>query len=235
MRKRKGENLDIAWHGYSCFRITERGHTSVVTDPFGAEKALAKMRLNADLVTVSHNREGHQVGEIRGQTYVIAGPGEYEVGELFVTGIALHHHDEEKGLVLNNVAYHFEYPNAQTVLHLGALRQLPDPSIFEQLDQVNALLLPVEAALHNGDQLADLISVIEPNFVVPMQPIQLSDADYSLALDGFLKLMGVSGLEEQDGLRVTPTSLPEQTQVVPLRSNHSRSAAAKRVKSDQTK
>jgi len=209
--------LDIAWHGYSCFRITERGHTSVVTDPFGTEKALAKMRLNADLVTVSHDRDGHRVDGVRGHVYVIDGPGEYEVGELFVTGIALHHHDEENDRVLYNIAYHFEYPNAQTVLHLGALRQLPDPSIFEQLDQVNALLLPVEAAHHNGDQLADLISVIEPNYVVPMQPVQLSDADYALAVEGFLKLMGVSGLEEQDGLRVNPTSLPEQTQVALLR------------------
>lgn len=212
--------MDIAWHGFSCFRITERGHTSVVTDPFGTKKALAKMRLNADLVTVSHDQAGHRVGEVRGQVYVIAGPGEYEVGELFVTGIALHHHDAENDRVLDNVAYHFEYPNALNVLHLGALRQLPDPSIFEQLDQVNVLLLPVEAAHHGGDQLADLISVIEPNYVVPMQPIRLRDADYSLAVEAFLKLMGVSGLTMQDGLRVTPTSLPEQTQVAILRSSH---------------
>lgn len=227
--------MDIAWHGYSCFRITERGHTSVVTDPYGTKKALAKMRLNADLVTVSHDRDGHRVADIRGQIYVIAGPGEYEVGELFVTGIALHHHDAENDRVFNNVAYHFEYPNALNVLHLGVLHQLPDPSIFEQLDQVNVLLLPVEAAHHGGDQLADLISVIEPNYVVPMQPIRLKEADYALAVEGFLKLMGVSGLEQQDGLRVNPTSLPEQTQVALLRSNHSRSAAAKRVNRAHTK
>jgi len=212
--------LDIAWHGYSCFRITERGHTSVVTDPFGAKKTLAKMRLNADLVTVSHNRERHQVADIRDQKYVIVGPGEYEVGELFVTGIALHHHDVEKDAVSDNVAYHFEYPNGLNVLHLGALHQLPDPSIFERLDQVNVLLLPVEDALLAGNQLADLISVIEPNYVVPMQPIRLRDADFSIAVDGFLKLMGASSVEAQAGLRLTSTSLPEQTQVSLLRSNH---------------
>ena len=211
--------MDIAWHGYSCFRITERGHTSVVTDPFGTKKALAKMRLNADLVTVSHDRAGHRVDDIRGQKYVIAGPGEYEIGELFVTGIALHHYDGERDQVLDNVAYHFEYPNDLNVLHVGALHQLPDPSIFEQLDQVNVLLLPVEAALLGGDQLADLISVIEPNYVVPMRPTRLSEADFMFAVDGFLKLMGVSGVQEQDGLRMTPTSLPEQTQVALLRSD----------------
>ena len=192
----------------------------MVTDPFGAKKALAKMRLNADLVTVSHKRAEHRVDDIRDQKYVIAGPGEYEVGELFVTGIALRHHDLEKDVVSDNVAYHFEYPNGLNVLHLGALHQLPDPSIFQRLDQVNTLLLPVEDALLAGDQLADLISVIEPNYVVPMRPIRLRDSDFSTAMDGFLKLMGVNSVEAKDGLRLTPTSLPEQTQVALLRSNH---------------
>ena len=209
--------MDIAWHGYSCFRIIERGHTSVVTDPFGAGNALAKLRLNADLVTVSHNRAGHQVGDIRDHRHVIAGPGEYEVDELFVTGIALHHHDVEADAVSENVAYHFDYPNGLGILHLGALRRLPDPSIFEPLDQVNVLLLPVEDAHNGGDRLADLISVIEPNYVVPMRPIKQGDADYTIAVEGFLKLMGLSGVEAQDCLRVTPTSLPEQTQVSLLR------------------
>ncbi len=207
--------MDIAWHGYSCFRITERGHTSVVTDPFGSKTALAKMRLSADLVTISHDQARHPADAIRGQAYVIAAPGEYEVGELFVTGIALHRYDEAQGLVLDNVAYHFEYPNALNVLHLGALHQLPDPSRFEQLDQVNALLLPLREALLS-DQLADLISVIEPNYVLPMRPISQSEAEFSKAAEGFLKLMGVNSVEAQAGLRITAASLPEQTQVALL-------------------
>ena len=211
--------MDIAWHGYSCFRITERGHTSVVTDPFRSKQGDAKLRLSADLVTVSHDRAKHRVEEIRDQQYVIAGPGEYEVGELFITGIALHHHDVEAGKVLENVAYHFEYPNDLSVLHLGALRQLPDPSTFEQLDQVNVLLLPVKEALP-GENLADLISVIEPNYVVPMQATGLRDGDFSAAMDGFLKLMGVNNVEAQSGLRLAQTNLPEQTQVALLSVNH---------------
>lgn len=209
--------MDIAWHGYSCFRITERGHTSVVTDPFGTKTALTKMRLTADLVTVSHDQAAHRVDAIRGQAYVITGPGEYEVGELFVTGIALHHHDVEQDSTLDNVAYYFEYPNSLNVLHLGALRQLPDPSTFERLDQVNVLLLPVAEGLFGGNQLADLISVIEPSYVLPMRPISLREAEFSKAVDDFLKLMGVNNVEAQDGLRITPSSLPEQTQVALLR------------------
>ena len=211
--------MDINWYGYSCFRITERGHTSVVTDPYHPSLDLAELRLKADLVTVSHEGAGEQVNDIRDQQYVITGPGEYEIGELFVTGIALHHHEPENGAVNHNVAYHFEYPNSLNVLHLGILHQLPDQSVLEQLDQVNALLLPVENAVLSGDELADLISVIEPNFVVPMQPASLAHDDYSSAVDAFLKTMGVNNVEAQDGLRVTPSAMPEQTQVVLLRPN----------------
>jgi L-ascorbate metabolism protein UlaG (beta-lactamase superfamily) len=216
--------LDITWHGYSCFRITERGHTSVVTDPYHPTQALANWRLKADLVTVSHDQAGCQADDIRDQKYVIAGPGEYEVGELFVTGIALHQLEAQKDILLENVAYHFEYPNGLNVLHLGALHQLPDQSIFEGLDQVNALLLPVqEDTVVAGDRLADLISVIEPNFILPMRPGRISGEEFSSAVAGFLKLMGVNSLEAQDSLRVTPTGLPKQTQVALLRANHNSS------------
>lgn len=211
--------MDIVCHGFSCFRITERGHTSVVTDPYAANADFAKLRLAADLVTVSHKRARHRVEDIRDAKYVIAGPGEYEVGELFVTGIALHHHDAGTDAVSENVAYHFEYPNGLNVLHLGALSQLPDPSIFERMDQVNALLLPVDAALLGGDQLTDLISVIEPNYVAPMQPIRLRAGDFAAALEGFLKLMGVNSVEAQTSLRLTPANLPEQTQIALLEAN----------------
>ncbi len=209
--------MDIAWHGYSCFRITERGHTSVVTDPFAKNHDSGKLRLSADLVTVSHKRARHRVEDVRDRKYVIAGPGEYEVGELFVTGVALHHHDAERDALSENVAYHFEYPNGLSVLHLGALRELPEPSTFERFDQVNALLLPLDATRLTGDPLADLISVIEPNYVAPMRPITLGGEAFAAAVDGFLKLMGVKDAAAQDGLRLTPSNLPEQTQVVLLR------------------
>lgn len=211
--------MEITWHGNSCFRITERNHISVVTDPGHAQTDVAKLRLRANLVTVSHDRDSHAVEQIKDSDYVIAGPGEYEVGELFVTGIAMHLHDVENDRVLDNVAYFFQYPNNLNVLHLGALHQLPDQSIIEQLDDVNVLLLPVGGADLGGDKLADLISMIEPNFVVPMRPASVAGDDYSTAVDGFLKAMGVNNLEAQDGLRVTASMMPEQTQVVLLRAD----------------
>ena len=208
--------MDITWYGYSCFRITERGHTSVLTDPHHPQLNLAKLGLKADLVTISHDSLAEQVAAVRGEKYVISGAGEYEVGELFVTGLPLHVQDSQSGKIHSNVAYHLEYPNSLNVLHLGLLHQKPDQSIIEQFDEVRVLLLPVGGAGLGSDDLADLISMIEPRYVLPMQPARVSDKAFTTALDSLLAGMGVADVEWQDMLRVTLSGLDEPMQVIRL-------------------
>lgn len=212
--------MDITWFGRNCFRIIERGHTSVVTDPHKPAKGAPELKLRADLVTVSHDLSRHNVEQVKDHDYVISGPGEYEVGDLFVTGIQLHIHDPAKDRVLDNIAYLFEFSNNLSVLHLGKLRQVPDQSMIEQLDEVNVLLMPVNggAGLPN-EQLAELISLIEPNLVIPMYRGKDGSADGGPIVDSFLKAMGVGQTEPVDTLRVTMSLLPEQTQVVLLRAS----------------
>ncbi len=210
--------MDITWHGHSCFRITERGQTSVVTDPYNASIGLPELSVKADLVTVSHDQPGHNAVElVKGYDYVIGGAGEYEIGELFVTGIPMHYHDEETDTVLHNVAYLFEYSNHMTVLHLGDLHHVPDQSTIEQLGEVNVLLIPVGGGRGlRAAQAADVIALVEPHFVVPMH---YAIEGLSIELDNverFLKAMGVSQAQEMDTLKVSSTSLPEQTQVILL-------------------
>ena len=193
----------------------ERGHTSVVTDPYSPVAGSAELKLKADLVTVSGGQpDGDALNLVRGHEYVIAGGGEYEIGELFVTGIPMHVYDEERERVRKNVAYLFEYPNHLTVLHLGNLHQAPDQATIEQLGEVQVLLTPVEGG--QGDQMMDAVALVEPNYVVPMHADGAAESD---SLDRFLKAMGISRPEAMDALRVTASSLPEQTQVALLRAN----------------
>ena len=210
--------MEIVWYGHSCFRITERGQTSIVTDPYHPSIGLPELKLKADLVSVSHDQPGHNAVElVKNYEYVVAGSGEYEIGGLFVTGIPMHYYDEETDTVTENVAYLYEYSNNLTVLHLGDLHHVPDQSTIEQLGEVNVLLIPVGGGrgLRAG-QAADVIALVEPHFVVPMHyamnglNIELDD------VDRFLKTMGVSQPQEVDVLKVTSGSLPEQTQVVLL-------------------
>jgi len=215
--------LDITYFGGSCFRITERGHTSVLTDPHLPDDRLEALHLKADLVTLSHKADPQQLAPIRDRQYTITGAGEYEVGELFVTGMPLHRYDEARSSILHNVAYIIEYPNGLTLLHLGALNAPPDLSIAEQLDEVHACMLPIGGEHLSGDQMADLISAIEPTFVIPMRHACLPLVDYPEALEGFLKAMGAGEVAEQDSLRLSASSLPETSQIALLRANQPKS------------
>ncbi len=207
--------MDITWYGHSCFRLTERGQISVVTDPFHEDIGIAvPPRLKGDVVTVSHHAHGHNnVDAVKGFQYVLEGPGEYELGGIFFSGIAMHHIGEDQ-IVRPNVAYTVQYGDL-TVLHLGDLSHIPDQSTIESLGEVHVALVPVGGG--NGLTAADaaeVIALIEPNYIVPMHYMLDGLTVLLDPVEKFLKEMGVSKVQEEESLRVTMSSLPEQPQVI---------------------
>lgn len=207
--------MDITWYGHSCFRITERGQVSVVADPYADTIGLPPLKLKADVVTISHDEAGHNHLEaVKGDPHVLVGPGEYEIGGMFVSGIAMHYVGEDTARW--NVAYLYQY-DSLTVLHLGDLSHVPDQSTVEALGEVNVLLVPVGGGnALRASQAADVIAMIEPQFIVPMH-YELPGLAVPLEpVDKFLKAMGVSKVQEEDVLKVTAGALPEQPQVVLL-------------------
>jgi L-ascorbate metabolism protein UlaG (beta-lactamase superfamily) len=209
--------LDIIWYGHSCFRIFERGQTTVVTDPYAPSIGLPELKLKADVVTVSHAEPGHNFVDGVKHDFLLQGPGEYEMGGVFITGIAMHYIDEETGEARPNVAYHIQYDSGLTVLHVGDLAHLPDQSTVENLGEVNVLLVPVGGgkSLRAGTA-AEVIAMIEPNYIIPMH-YALPELTIELdPVDKFLKAMGVSRVQEAEMLRLTSGELPEQPQVVVL-------------------
>lgn len=209
--------MDITWYGHSCFRLTERNKISVVTDPFADSIGLPPLKLKADVVTISHDEPGHNyTGAVKGDIHILTTPGEYEIGGVFVTGVPMHFVEEPAAR--SNIAYLFDFDNI-TVLHLGDLAHIPDQSTIEALGQVNVLLLPVGGG--NGlraAQAAEVVALIEPNFIVPMH-YALPGLKFDLdPLDKFLKAMGVGKVQEVETLKVSASDLSgEQSQVIVLK------------------
>lgn len=208
--------MDITWYGHSCFRIYERGRITIITDPYSSAIGLEVPKLKGDVVTVSHDEPGHNfVDAVKGFEHVIQTAGEYEIGGVFVTGIAMHLVND--GVARRNIAYLVQY-NGLTLLHLGDLAHIPDQSTIQSLGEVNVLLVPVGGG--NGmraSQAAEVVALIEPHFVIPMH-YALPGLSVELdPVDKFLKAMGVSRAQEEDILKVSEGTLPEQPQVVILR------------------
>ncbi|MBL8156265.1 MAG: MBL fold metallo-hydrolase [Anaerolineae bacterium] len=206
--------MDITWYGHSCFRLTERNRIAVVTDPFADVIGLPVPRLKADVVTISHDQPGHNYVEaVKGVSHILSGPGEYEIGGVFLTGIELHLIERDPRW---NVAFRIEYDNV-TVLHLGDLAHVPDQSTIEDFGEVTVLLLPVGGGQGlRAAQAAEVVGLVEPSYVVPMH-YALPGMNIDLEpVDKFLKAMGVSTVQETDVLKVSGGEAPEQTQVILL-------------------
>ena len=215
-----GGCVEITWHGFSCFKLAERGSATVVTDPYNSVQAgLAPLKLAADIVTVSHTIPTiTDPGMIAGTPYMITGPGEYEVGGVFITGIQTGGH-KASGALENqeqNTLYVFDF-NALTVAHLGDLNRILTQAEIEAIGTVNVAFVPI-GSQHglNAARAAEVINQLEPNLVIPMHYAEPADRIPLDALGKFLKEMGLSEVEKQPSLKVTSSSLPEETQVVVL-------------------
>jgi L-ascorbate metabolism protein UlaG (beta-lactamase superfamily) len=209
--------VDITWYGHSCFRIAERGSITLLTDPYGPELGLPPLKpMKAEVVTISHDRPGHNYMEaVKSPTLVARSPGEYEVGGVFINGIAMHTITED--VVLPNVAYRIQY-GALRVLHLGDLARVPDQQALEDLLDVNVLLIPVGGGAGlKANVAAEVVSLIEPNYIIPMHYALPGLAVELDPVDKFLKEMGVTKVQEEDVLKLTVANLPEQPQVIVLR------------------
>jgi len=205
--------MELTWYGMSCFRISERKQATVVTDPYDGALGLPPLKLKADVVTVSHDANGHNyVKGVQGWQYDLTGPGEYEIGGVFITGIAT----ADDTRPAPNVIYLFDY-DGLTVAHLGDMQKVPSQTQIEALELVNVLLVPVGGGNSlNAAQASELVSMLEPNIVIPMH-YHIPKLKVKLeGVDRFLKEMGVTDPKEESSLRISSTNLPEETETVLL-------------------
>ncbi len=209
--------MEITWYGLSCFRLTERGMATVVTDPYDYKVVGYKsLNLRGNIVSVSHDAPGHNnVSAVKTKPRVINGPGEFEIGGVFVTAVQTNSSKNQK-YEKRNILCVFDYDGV-TVAHLGDIRRVPSQSQIEALGTVNIALVPVGSGNGlNAAKAAEVVSLLEPGIVIPMH-YSTPDCKIKLdSLDKFLKEMGLSNIEPVPSLKVTKSSIPSETRVVVL-------------------
>ena len=214
--------MEINWHGLSCFRLTERGMATVVTDPYDHNVAgFEPIKLRGEIVTVSHDAPGHNfVSTVKGRNRVITGPGEFEIGGVFITGVQTNRRTKSSPEELRNTLYVFDYDGI-TIAHLGDIQKVPNQTEVENLGGVNVALVPVGGGGSlNAAKAAEIVSLLEPGIVIPMH-YQLPESNLDLSpISRFLKEMGVGEIEPVPSLKVTRTSVPAESRVVVLEHKH---------------
>jgi L-ascorbate metabolism protein UlaG (beta-lactamase superfamily) len=205
--------MDITWLGHSCFRI-KGSRATVVTDPYPPDLGYSLGKPTAHIVTVSHQHPNHvYVQGVGGEPRLITGPGEYEIRDVLVIGVATFH-DAEKGRNRGkNTVYLMEIDEV-AVCHLGDLGHVLTADQVEEIGNVDVLLLPVGGvSTITAPIAAEVVRQLEPKAVVPMHYKTPAISWELESVERFLKEIGVKQLEPQPKLSFTKSSLPASTQV----------------------
>ncbi len=213
--------MELTWYGLGCFRIIERGYPAVVMDPFNEEETgLVLPRSRSEIVTSSVLLDEPQQARwkgLRGVSRTLAGPGEYEIGGVFITGVATFRDRKHGAEAGQNIAYAVNV-NGVVVCHLGEIGHTPSQAQVEALGSVNVLLIPVGVPGGLTPAMAsEIVSLIEPDIVVPMNYHTPGLRLKRNPVDRFLKEMGVTWGDAQPSLKVLSAGVEaEETQVVLL-------------------
>jgi len=208
--------MEIVWLGHSCFRIRGKEAT-IVTDPFDRTLGYPVRKPTASIVTVSHHHPQHSFLEgVAGSPKVISRPGEYEIANVFINGIATFH-DADRGEHRGKNTVYLVQIEEVSICHLGDLGHVPTAEQSEQMSDTDILMVPVGGGATIGAAAAvEIISLLQPKLVIPMHfKTEVVKMDLE-PLEHFLKEMGLKEVVSQPKLNVSKSSLPPETSVVVL-------------------
>ncbi|MFZ2253080.1 MAG: MBL fold metallo-hydrolase [Minisyncoccia bacterium] len=194
----------ITYHGAECFKVSF-GDTTIVFNPISKKSKLTSARFGANVSFVSLNHPDFngtdEMSYGSKQTFVIDGPGEYEVGEVTARGYGVQTMYE--GVARFNTIYQVNLEGIGMVF-LGALgSEAIDPKILGELDDIDILFVPIGG----GDVLdvpaaTKLATKLEAKCIIPMH---YDDA----ALKAFFKEEGIDPIKPVEKLTIKKKDLLE--------------------------
>jgi len=216
--------MHIVWHGQSCFQITAaRGkaeHVSVVIDPFDEATGLRVPSLSADALLITHDHHDHNNKKaVKGDPLVIENPGEYEIKDVYIQGVASWHDEKEGKERGPNTIYIIEAEDMR-LCHLGDFGQKElEASQLDKIGNVDILMVPVGGVYTiNSKGAAKVIAQLEPRIVIPMH-YHIPKLKVKLeGVDKFLKKKKKKSTEAQQKLLIKRKDLPsEETKIIVLK------------------
>lgn len=208
---------EFRWFGHNCFRIRAREAT-ILTDPVGRRTGYTLPKATpADLITLSHEGSAAvSVDGLKTEAAILRGPGEYEIHDVFVTGIRTFQDDKRGAERGHNTVYLIEV-EGMVVCHLGNLGHVLNEEQAEAMTNVDILLVPVGGGgALEPSVAAEVVTQIAPKLVIPMR-YATSQGDRELkGVEPFCKELGVEVPAPEEKLTIRQSELGETIRVVPL-------------------
>jgi len=198
----------INWYGEGCFKISE-GSLTIMTDPIESSSGLSAPRFKSDIVIKTllkspTTEDAKPLSTTDGDTHIIAGPGEFEIKGVHVSGWPLTKESNDKFI---KSVFRVEFGD-MTLGILGHISEFSDPEIFEELGDIDILFIPGgNAPFINQSDAAKLIRQIEPRLVVPCFFKVKGLKRKANSVDDFLKELGQSKVIAQEKLTIKKKDL----------------------------
>jgi L-ascorbate metabolism protein UlaG (beta-lactamase superfamily) len=204
--------LDIQFYGANCISLSHKGSRIVIDD--NLDKLGAKAVLKAeDTALYTNGRTGGGKAKL-----VFDGPGEYEVSDVSITGIAARAHMDETG---KQSATMFKLTlGDQSILVTGHIYPELNDSQLESIGIIDLMLVPVGGNGYTVDPVGalKLIKSIEPKLVIPTHYADKA-LNYEVPqqdLANALKELGMEPKETLSKLRLKPAEISDITQLIVL-------------------
>ena len=199
----------ITYQGGEFFKM-QFGDTVVAFNPPAKESALKSARFGADVAFVSLNHQdfnGTETLEFGDKKpFVISGPGEYEVKNIFIKGFkSKSHYGAGNGTKDKiNTIYTLSL-DSMNICFLGALAEDIDAETKEAIDDVDLLFVPIGGEGVLTPAAAYKLAVkLEPKVIIPMHFGAVGDKN---ALKVFLKEAGEESVKPVDKLTLKKKDL----------------------------
>jgi len=234
--------MQIIWHGQSCFEISatpaRNSQVKIVIDPFFEGTGLRAPRLEADILLSTRGNYNHNdIKAVSGAPsassgqapFLISGPGEYEIKNIFVQGIAslavnASSGNEKKAKESGEKTVYIVEAEDLKLCHLGDLSQkeLTEEQL-EKIGEVDVLMIPVGNlyTLSAKDALK-IMAQIEPKITIPMcyalPKLKMPGSGKLDGVDKFLKSLGVKSIEPLSKLVIKQKEVStEEAKIVVLK------------------
>jgi L-ascorbate metabolism protein UlaG (beta-lactamase superfamily) len=206
----------ITYFGKQFFKI-QQGEMTLAFNPVSKNsKTGISTRFGADLALISTNHPDYNGEEqlFHGDRapFIISGPGDYEVKDIFIKGLLSNAEIENKKYI--NTIYSLTVDGINLVF-LGALSDINlSKEVKEVISEPDIIFVPADGnGLIDAKSSAKLVFSLEPKMIIPM--------DYtSASLKSFLKEMEAEEIAPVEKLTLKKKDLEnKKNEVVVLKSN----------------
>jgi L-ascorbate metabolism protein UlaG (beta-lactamase superfamily) len=205
--------MELQFFGANCIVLSTKGVRIVIDDTL--ESLGAKSIIKPDDVALFTSSE-HEPVKSR---LMFDSPGEYEVSDISIVGIASRSHMDESESNHTTTMYKIIIGEIR-VLITGHIHPDISDSLLEKIGTIDVLVIPVGGSGYTLDPVGAIkvIKEIEPKLIIPTHYDE-KDLNYpvpQVSLDNALKELGMEPKERVTKLRIKPGELSEVTQLVIL-------------------